>query len=68
MRALFQAELDEVNARHERYEQIRAFELVDREWTLEAGELTPTAKLKRRAITARHRELLDRLYATSEAG
>ncbi len=66
VRALFQTEIERVNAHHERYEQIRAFELLAREWTLEAGEITPTMKLKRKVITAGNRELLDRLYATAD--
>jgi long-chain acyl-CoA synthetase len=66
VRALFQGEVDRVNARHERYEQIRAFDLLPRELTLEAGELTPTMKLKRKAIHANYRERLDALYAAAE--
>jgi long-chain acyl-CoA synthetase len=66
VRALFQGEIDRVNARHERYEQIRAFALLPRELTLDAGELTPTMKLKRKVITQKHKEALDRLYADAE--
>jgi len=63
VRALFQAEIDRVNARHQRYEQIRAFALLPRELTLEAGEMTPTMKVKRRVIHQRFREALERLYS-----
>lgn len=67
VRALFEAEVERANRHHERYEQIRAFELLPREWTLEAGEMTPTSKLKRKAITAKNKETLDRLYAEADA-
>jgi long-chain acyl-CoA synthetase len=63
VRALFQAEIDRVNAHHERYEQVRAFALLPRELTLEAGELTPTLKVKRRVVHQRYRDVLERLYA-----
>jgi long-chain acyl-CoA synthetase len=66
VRALFQAEIERVNRHHERYEQIRAFALLPREWTLEAGELTPTQKLKRRVIAEANRARLDQLYAEAE--
>ncbi len=68
IRALVQGEVDRVNAQHERYEQIRAFDLLPAEFTLEAGELTPTQKLKRRVIQAKYHERLDRLYSEAERG
>jgi len=63
LRSLFQAEIDRVNEHHERYEQVRAFALLPRELTLEAGELTPTLKVKRRIVFQRYRDQLDRLYS-----
>jgi long-chain acyl-CoA synthetase len=63
VRDLFRSEVERVNARLQRYEQVRAFELLPRELTLEAGEMTPTMKVKRRVIHQRYREALDRLYA-----
>ena len=68
MRALFQGEVDRVNADLARYEQIRVFELVPREFTLEGGELTPTLKVKRRVINVKYKDVLDRLYAAGDAG
>jgi long-chain acyl-CoA synthetase len=62
VRALFQAEIDRVNARHQRYEQVRTFALLPRELSLEAGEMTPTMKVKRRVVNQRYRDVLDRLY------
>jgi len=65
-RALFQAEVDRVNAQLARYEQLRSFEVVPNEFTLEGGELTPTLKVKRRVVQTKYKELLDRLYAAGE--
>ena len=55
--------VDEAMAAFSRYERVRAFRLVPREFTQEAGELTPTLKLKRRVLLARYAELIDEIYA-----
>lgn len=67
-RRLFQTEIDRVNAHHQRFEQIRAFELLPNELTLEADELTPTMKVKRRVIHQRYGAALERLYAQEPDG
>lgn len=67
VRELFQKEIDAVNQHLARYEQLRVFELVPAEFTLEGGELTPTLKVKRRVINTKYRELIDRLYAAGDA-
>ena len=46
-----------------RYEKVRKFELVSDEFTQEAGELTPTLKLKRRVLLSRYADLIDGMYA-----
>jgi long-chain acyl-CoA synthetase len=48
-------------------EQIKKFTLLDREWTVEQGDLTPTLKLKRRAITAKSGREIDNLYESESA-
>lgn len=44
------------------YEKIRRFTLLDRAFTQEAGELTPTLKTKRQVIAEKYREVVDRMY------
>jgi long-chain acyl-CoA synthetase len=44
------------------YEAIRAFDILDEPLSLDAGELTPNAKLRRRAVETRHRARFDALY------
>ncbi|MFN7940002.1 MAG: long-chain fatty acid--CoA ligase [Thermoanaerobaculia bacterium] len=68
VRALFQTEVDRVNQHLARYEQIRAFDLLPAELTLEGGELTPTMKVKRRVILSKYKDAIDRLYAGNEGG
>jgi long-chain acyl-CoA synthetase len=58
-----QKEVDELNEGYAKYEQIKKIELINDEWTIQAGELTPTMKLKRRNIVAKYQMLIDKLYA-----
>ncbi|MEO5618939.1 MAG: long-chain fatty acid--CoA ligase [Candidatus Eisenbacteria bacterium] len=63
VRALYQAEIDRLNARLAPFEQIKNFALLDRELSQEAGELTPTLKVRRRIITQRFSSIIRDLYA-----
>lgn len=45
-------------------EQVKKFELLPDEWTVETGELTPTLKLKRKVIMEKYGEVIRRLYAS----
>lgn len=45
------------------YAKLPRLALVDGPWSVENGSLTPTLKLRRGAILARHRADLERLYA-----
>nr|WP_042191159.1 AMP-dependent synthetase/ligase [Kibdelosporangium sp. MJ126-NF4]CEL19882.1 Long-chain-fatty-acid--CoA ligase [Kibdelosporangium sp. MJ126-NF4]CTQ97106.1 Long-chain-fatty-acid--CoA ligase (EC 6.2.1.3) [Kibdelosporangium sp. MJ126-NF4] len=62
------AVVDQVNAVLSRPEQIKAFHVVDRVWSPETGELTPTLKLRRQVIEQRHAADIEALYpAPAEA-
>jgi long-chain acyl-CoA synthetase len=54
------------NARLSRAEQVRRHLLLEREWSPETGELTPSLKLRRQVIRERHRRRLDALYGEPE--
>jgi long-chain acyl-CoA synthetase len=55
--------VEEVNRELSRYEQIKRFAIVSREFSAEEGEVTPTLKLKRRVIEERFADEIERLYA-----
>ncbi|HEV2780235.1 MAG TPA: AMP-dependent synthetase/ligase [Actinophytocola sp.] len=57
------AAVDAANAVLSRVEQIKYFHVVDRPWSAESGELTPTLKLRRRVIAERYAGEIDKLYA-----
>ena len=58
----YQKEVDQINQKLGRHEQIKKFELVCDEWSPETGELSPTLKVKRRLVKQKYRTKLDRLY------
>ena len=60
---LVQAAVDEVNAARSRFEQLKRFAILPRDFTMEAGEITPTLKLKRRAILEHFADTVDELYS-----
>jgi len=49
-------------------ERVKRFIVFSRDFSQEEGELTPTMKMKRKAIEEKHHELFDRLYADPEFG
>lgn len=46
-----------------RYEKVKKFTLLDRNLTIESGEITPTLKVKRKVISEKYKEIFDKMYA-----
>jgi long-chain acyl-CoA synthetase len=63
VRELIQGVVDEVNADRSRYEQIKRFVILPRDFTMDDDELTPTLKLKRRVVAEHFGAELEELYA-----
>ena len=61
--ALFRGEIDRWNAEQPSERQVRKFMLLPRELTLEAGELTPTLKIKRRVVSREFAAEIEAMYA-----
>lgn len=55
-------EVDHFNEFFGKYEQIKKFELLDKEFAIETGELTPTLKLKRRNVKEIHSDKIEKIY------
>jgi len=45
------------------YEQIKKFELIDHEWSIDTGELTASLKLRRSVVCERYKDLIDKLFS-----
>jgi long-chain acyl-CoA synthetase len=63
VQGLVQEIVDGINADRSRYEQVRRFSILPRDFTMEDGELTPTLKLKRRVCVEHFADELEELYA-----
>ena len=61
-RALYQEPVDSINSGLSPFEQIKAFSVLPRELTADAGELTPTFKVRRRIVNEHFRDLIEDLY------
>ena len=59
----YRKEVDSYNKFFGDYEKVKRFELLDHEWTIEDGELTPSLKIRRKAIAERYQDLIDGMYA-----
>lgn len=62
--ALYEEKVAALNRTLARFEQIKRFALLPRPFTIEGGEITPTLKMRRRAVAEKYRELLEALYAS----
>ena len=62
VQALVQQAVEDVNRSLSRFEQIKRFAIVSREFSAEEGEVTPTLKLKRRVIEERFADEIEQLY------
>jgi long-chain acyl-CoA synthetase len=60
--ALYQAAVDRVNGHLAQFERVKRFALLPQEFTVAAGELTPTLKLRRRVIEKKYGDLIESLY------
>jgi long-chain acyl-CoA synthetase len=63
VQALIQAEIDRVNKKFARVEQIKKFWLLDTQLSAEDEELTPTMKLKRKLVQQKYAPQIDAMYS-----
>jgi long-subunit acyl-CoA synthetase (AMP-forming) len=62
-KAYLEKQVEAVNQGLARYETIKKIAILPRELSIDAGELTPTLKLKRKVIHERHKDAIEALYA-----
>ena len=63
LRVELERHVDAVNADLARVEQIKKFAVVPEPFSIDTGELTPTLKVRRKVVSERRAELIERLYA-----
>jgi len=57
------AHVDKINEKFARVEQVKKVAILPQDLTQEAGELTPTMKVKRAVVAERHAPEIEKLYA-----
>jgi len=62
VRAMIDTHIDELNSRLERWETIKRFAILPEDLTVEAGDLTPSLKVKRKAVERKYMDVLDSMY------
>ncbi len=62
----FKKKVDEVTRELAPHEKIKKIALLDQEFSVEGGELTPTLKVRRKFVEDKHREVIDSLYPKFE--
>ncbi|MBK9070698.1 MAG: long-chain fatty acid--CoA ligase [Myxococcales bacterium] len=60
--ALVQEAIDELNSGLAKYETIKKFAILPRDFTIEEGELTPSLKVKRKFGEKKYAAMLDKMY------
>ena len=60
---LYRQLVDSFNEFFNHVEQIKKFELLPREWSVDTGELSPKMNLKRKVIMEKYKDAVERIYS-----
>ncbi|MXS70145.1 AMP-binding protein [Flavobacteriaceae bacterium W22] len=66
LKARIEKEIDKINEHLGNWERIKKIELTPEVWSIESGLLTPTLKLKRKAIKEKFIDLYNKMYGHQE--
>jgi long-chain acyl-CoA synthetase len=55
-------EMDQFQKKLANYERVRKFVLLDKPFTIESGEITPSLKIKRKYVEERYQDLIEQMY------
>jgi long-chain acyl-CoA synthetase len=58
-----QSVVDELNQQFNHVEQIKKFELLPAEWSLDTGEMTPKMSLKRKVVLEKFKDVIGKIYS-----
>ncbi|MEO6837544.1 MAG: long-chain fatty acid--CoA ligase [Ginsengibacter sp.] len=63
VRELYKNEVEHFNQFFNHVEQIKKFELLSYDWTIESGEMTPKLSLKRKVVMEKNKDIIRRIYS-----
>ncbi|HEY4287025.1 MAG TPA: long-chain fatty acid--CoA ligase [Puia sp.] len=61
--AFYKEVVESYNQNFNHVEQIKKFELLPMEWTIDGGEMTPKLSLKRKVVTEKYNNLIEKIYS-----
>lgn len=59
---LFRDAIEEKNKNFGSWETVKKFELMENEWSIDGGELTPTMKVKRKVVLEKYKDVIEKIY------
>jgi long-chain acyl-CoA synthetase len=62
VKELYRKEIESFNPFINHVEQIKRFELLPDEWSIESGEMTPKLSLKRKVIMEKNKDAIEKIY------
>ncbi len=62
----FRRLIDDANKEFGKWEQVKQFALLPKEWSIDGGELTPKLSLKRKVILEKNKEIIEKIYKDAE--
>jgi long-chain acyl-CoA synthetase len=62
----YHQEITRYNAAFGKWEQVKKFVLLPKEWTIDGGELTPKLSLKRKVIMERNKDTIESIYTDTD--
>ncbi|CAN5368341.1 AMP-dependent synthetase/ligase [soil metagenome] len=63
---LIERQIAELSKNLSRYERVKKIALLKDELTVEGGELTPTLKVKRRVVSEKYHDIIEKIYIDAE--
>ena len=63
VRKFYRVLIDEYNQEFNHVEQIKKFELLPAEWSVESGELTPKLNFKRKVVLEKYKSYIEKIYS-----
>ncbi len=60
---LFKELVESFNQFFNHVEQIKKFQLLEHEWSIDTGEMTPKMSIKRKVVMEKYRDAIESIYA-----
>ncbi len=63
IREKFQEYIDKLNENFAKFEKIKYFRILPKDFTVENGDMTPTMKIKRKVVHEKYKDTIDSMYS-----